>query len=368
MKRNRLLMAYQSSQQLSSWLISMAVMGVGCTKAHLSHNLLSPNNNDMSRKVHSFLIVFILCLIGVFPFKTLAAEYPEFQSSHFRRPFAVLGDTQQTSKREQVVLNRELNIRETQLILQYIGRENIDLLVHLGDAVFNGSSRKQWKKFDRLMKPIINMGIPVLLTLGNHEYLGANSQALKNVKKRFPQIKRKSWYKRIYLQLGLLFLNTNKEDLGREMWSEQTQWFKDELEHMRTDESISGILVFAHHPPFTNSEVTGDEKNVQEGFLKSFYESKKTLAFTTGHAHGYEHFFKKEKHFIVSAGGGGPRVKYLSSTQKRHQDLYRNEEGARPFNYLIIDQDDLRVTIAVKGFDKIDRQVRQIDRIEIPFP
>ena len=322
----------------------------------------------MSRKIHAILIDFILRLTAVFPFKTLAAEYPDFKSGHSRQAFAVLGDTQQTSKFEKVVLNRELNIRETQLILQCVGRENIGLLVHLGDAVFNASSRNQWKKFDRLMEPIINMNIPVLLTLGNHDYGGDNSQALKNVKNRFPQIERKSWYTRIFSQLGLLFVNTNKGELGREMWFEQIQWFKDELERMRTDESISGILVFAHHPPFTNSKVTGDAKHVQEGFLKSFYGSEKTLAFIAGHAHGYEYFFKKEKHFIVSGGGGGPRIKYLSSIQQRHQDLYRNEKDKRPFNYLIIDQDDLRVTITVKGFDKIDNQCRQIDRIEIPFP
>ena len=80
---------------------------------------------------------------------------------------------------------------------------------------------------------------------------------------------------------------------------------------MDADPKVRGVLVFTHHPPYTNSTVTKDESHVQQAFVGPFVAAKKTLALLSGHAHGYEHFIEQRKHFVVSGGGGGPATMKL---------------------------------------------------------
>jgi hypothetical protein len=67
------------------------------------------------------------------------------------------------------------------------------------------------------------------------------------------------------------------------------------LESFDEDQSIKGIIVFTHVPPYTNSPlhgVSGGDEKVREDFLLLFCSNKmkKTIAFISAHAHGYERF------------------------------------------------------------------------------
>lgn len=65
--------------------------------------------------------------------------------------------------------------------------------------------------------------------------------------------------------------------------------------------------------------------------------SSKTLAYISGHAHGYERFKVKECEgvmFIVSAGGGGPRPDKLG---KVYKDEFGMKRGKRPLHWLKVE-------------------------------
>ncbi len=99
--------------------------------------------------------------------------------------------------------------------------------------------------------------------------------------------------------------------------------------------------------------------------MPAYYSSKKALLFISGHAHTYEHFFIKGKTFIVSGGGGGPRVK-LKSGKDAHKDLY-NGESPRPFNYLLIKKGNNGIKITVKGLKRGDSKFFRMEEFKINF-
>ena len=86
----------------------------------------------------------------------------------------------------------------------------------------------------------------------------------------------------------------------------------------------------------------------------------------SGHAHTYEHFVKNGRHFVVSGGGGGPRVELLEGADRRHRDLYRGATP-RPFHYLVVLPDATGITVRVKGFTKVDRSLTVVDEFFVPF-
>src|SRR5437667_22394 len=78
--------------------------------------------------------------------------------------------------------------------------------------------------------------------------------------------------------LALVWLDSNKPELSKEQWEEQRAWYEQTLKLLDQDPGVRGVLTFDHHPPYTNSMVTGDEAFVQTDFLPAFYNSRKSLA------------------------------------------------------------------------------------------
>ena len=256
---------------------------------------------------------------------------------------------------EEKAMGREQNDLERDEIVDAIAAEHPAFLVHLGDMVDWGESKRAWNHFDKLIKPVLDAKIPIFPVLGNHDYFGSHkSIALANAYQRFPPLKESHWYLKSDEGLALIFLDSNMEKLGALRWSNQLAWLKKTMSDLNSDPSVRGIIFFNHHPAFTNSRVTGDEPVINQFFLPIFSSSKKTIAYITGHAHGYEHFMDAGKHFIISAGGGGPRVEYLTGSEARHKDLFTGP-APRPFNYLLVQPSDDNVVIRVKGFDKDQR-------------
>jgi hypothetical protein len=206
----------------------------------------------------------------------------------------------------------------------------------------------------------------VLPVVGNHDYWGSSAVAMNNLHARFPELGKSHWYAGRYKNLTLLWLDSNRKRLSSAAWKTQSQWLKDQLESADQDPATQAVLVFCHHPPFTNSQTTGDERDVQEAFLPAFLKSRKGVVMITGHAHAYEHFEHQGKTFIVSGGGGGPRVKLLQGKASRHHDLY-DAPSPRPFHYLLLRPGDAALDVEVKGFDKGEAGIRTIDRFAIGY-
>ena len=280
------------------------------------------------------------------------------------RPLVLVGDTQRTSLPE-TLLGREQNDAERAAILAAIVEEDPALLIILGDLVFDGGSRGHWYRFDELAQPIRETDLPVRMVLGNHEYwFGA---ALGNSYQRFPSLEESHWQVHLFRGLGLVLLDSNRSAMGGVRWQEQIDWYRRTLDQLDASEDVRGVIVLLHHSPYSNSTVTGDDSQVQSAFVPGFLGARKTLAMIGGHAHAYEHFVKSGKHYVVSGGGGGPRVTLLAGDERRHEDLY-DAPSPRPFHYLVVDPRDDGVVVLVKGFDKAQTEARELDAFVLPYP
>jgi Icc-related predicted phosphoesterase len=279
-------------------------------------------------------------------------------------PITIVGDLQRTTSWE-LMIGREQNELERQNIIKNIASENPAALILLGDMVSDGSDIKEWNYLERLLTPIKNENIPIIPVLGNHEYWGDNNTALYNAGKYFPIFRTSHWYIKRYGFLAFIILDSNKNDLPDYEWTKERNWFENSIKYYDSDSTVKGIVVCLHHPPYTNSIVTGDDINVQEAFVQPFLNSSKTLAMISGHAHTYERFEKKGKMFIVSGGGGGPRV-LLKTGLNENKDLV-NLPPIRPFNYLLLYLKSDGIEIITKGLNKDSSNFFTVEDFSIPF-
>jgi hypothetical protein len=277
---------------------------------------------------------------------------------------AVVGDLQETLWVERL-LRRERDEAAPARLIADLAREKPGLLVLLGDLVAVGSSQSDWRRLDALLAPVRAAGIPGLAVLGNHEYWGRTDAALRHAAARFPQLGRGRWYARMHGPLALVFLDSNRSALGEEAWAGQGRFLSDTLRALDGDARVKGIVVFDHHPPFTNSTTTPDEE-AAESFVGPFRGARKAIAFVSGHAHAYERFVEGGRTFVVSGGGGGPRVQLLEGERRRHLDLAPGG-SPRPFHYLLLEPGPSGVEVAVRGFPGGDAKVAVVDRFRLPY-
>lgn len=280
-------------------------------------------------------------------------------------PLAIVGDLQRTSL-EECLVGREVNDDATGRIVRDIASARPGLLVILGDMVFDGAASLHWQWFDHVMQPIRHAHIPVLPLLGNHEYYGPDRDARQQIAARFPRLAHTSYYASGYGRLGLVWLDSNAAALGQTVWLQQKNWLIATLAEFDANPAVRGVLVFLHHPPFTNSTVVDGDLAVRRDILPAFDASPKTLAMLSGHAHGYEHFVRAGKHFFVSAGGGGPRGSLHAARAGEPDDVFV-AAAPRPFNYLIIQQDDTGIRVETRGFSAGESNTRVLETTSLPF-
>lgn len=336
------------------------------------------SNNAKWKRWLRVLLGLVLCpvICGVFYLGTrrfpnpaqLPTEYRlQENSTEFPRPFLIIGDTQRSSLVEQWLMRREENVEASKRLLEEAAKEDAEFIVLVGDLVFDASSKHHWADFDRLLDPAHKSGKALLPVVGNHEYWGVNSWAQDSLNKRFPILKEKSWYRRDYGPVALLMLNSNFKELSPEQIKAQETWYELELDKIKIDKRIRGCLVFAHHPPYSNSWVVKGDREVEKRFVRPFRKAKKGMAFVSGHAHGYEHFKKLGKHFLVSAGGGGARFIRRPKDNRLHRDLYSGPDP-RPFHYIRVSLRSTGLRFEVKGFQKGDSSVSEVESFLVTFP
>lgn len=266
-----------------------------------------------------------------------------------QKKIAIVGDLQTTSTLE-FLMAREDNDAEREHIIHSIAAEEPGIVVLLGDMIYDGSDKSQWSDFKKLIKPIKRKKIPIYPVLGNHEYWGSNSSARQNVSEIFPLFKKSPWYSVVFDSLALIFLDSNSLEYPTKDWDMQRHWFEKTIKEYDEDPNILGIFIFLHHPPYTNSIVTGDEIAIQQAFVPAFTKSKKGLILFAGHAHTYEKFYIKDKYYIVSGGGGGPRV-LVKTGREYHHDLC-TVPSPRPFHYITMERNNNGIRFIVHAIDK----------------
>jgi hypothetical protein len=283
--------------------------------------------------------------------------------THAQRPLCVIGDTQRTSAAERL-FGREDNDAERRILLDALGKETLSALVLVGDMTSDGSSDEAWRYFDGLFAPLRAEAIPLLPALGNHDYQGSEAASRRHLTERFPWLGGSTWYTRQIGRLGLVWLDSNRADVGAR-WDEQGAWLERTLDELDAKSDVLGVLVFCHHPAYTRGGFVDDDPNVREAFLPKILTSTKTLALVSGHAHGYEHYVRAGKHFVVTAGGGGPRPDNLKAKSWPGVTDAFPGTTKRPLNYLLLAQDDGGIHVRVRGVD--GAAVRDIDRFDAPF-
>jgi hypothetical protein len=259
----------------------------------------------------------------------------------------VLGDTQRTTLPERLLLGREQNERARRALIERLAREERPaLVVHLGDLVCCGASEREWRYFDGLVAPLAALGIPIRPVLGNHDYWGPRARALRLARLRFPELAPHTFAALRQGALGLIWLDSNLTGAAA---AEQLRWFEATLDGYERDPELRGVLAFAHHPPFTNARRHSRPLPALASLLAPFCAAGKTLALLSGHVHGYERFQLRGKTFIVSGGGGGPRVSYRIGAAAPHPPAYTAADGRpRAFHYLVLQATADRLCFDVK--------------------
>ena len=277
---------------------------------------------------------------------------------------AVVGDLQRTAPILEFF--REENDRERASVVSEITKERPDLLLFAGDNVFGGGCEAQWRSFDSLTIALREAGIVAASAFGNHEYWLTRASADEHLFARFPLNARRHWFSLAMGPLRIVVLDSNKRRLGAK-WSEQLAWYARELDVFDRDATVRGVLLVVHHPPYTNSSVTGDEIHVQRAIVPRFESAEKTLAMLNGHVHSYERFLRKGKMYVVSGGGGGPRARLHTGSRRRHFDDCHEGPALRAFNFVLYTVTNDGLTAEVRGLAKGACEWATIDRFALTF-
>lgn len=277
----------------------------------------------------------------------------------------VVGDLQRTSLAEAWLLRREQNDAARRRILRAMADEpDVAGIVLLGDLVFDGSSCGEWARLDEELAPLRPHAM--LLVPGNHDYWGIDAQACARLHERFPSLARTSWRTVRWRDLAFVLLDTNPDVIGPEGWSAQRRWLRDEMAALRRDANVRGVVLATHHPPATNSTVTGDDDAAAE-LVELARETWEPMLVLSGHAHAYEHFVLGARHHVVSGGGGGPRVTLLEGEARRHADRF-DGPSLRPFHYLRLRTTPAGLRVEARGFRSGESAAEAFDAFVIPWP
>jgi 3',5'-cyclic AMP phosphodiesterase CpdA len=277
----------------------------------------------------------------------------------------VVGDTQRTSVIE---VGREKNDAERAKVLAAIAEAAPELLAFTGDMVFDGGAAGHWAEFDHLAEPVRARGVPAVFAFGNHEYWEGRAPAEANAFARFPLAAGRHWYAIAFGDVRLLLLDSNESRLSPDEWVAQRAWLETTLAACDADPRVRGVLVLLHHSPFNNSTLTGDEPAVQRDIVPAFERAKKTLALLGGHVHSYERFARNGKTYVVSGGGGGPRVELATGAARRHPDDLFDGPTMRDFHFTIYTATARGLEAEVRGLSKGASAFSTMDRFSLPFP
>jgi len=289
-------------------------------------------------------------ILGIF--SSASAPSLSLTPSDAEKTILVLSDTQAPLFWETLILPQHRNEEARQKIMELILSEPAPAAVfHLGDVVARGSEEEDWKPIDDFLARLRARSVPVYAAIGNHDYMISSAEGAARFKKRFPEFPQ-SWFSVRILPLAFIVLNSNFGELTRQARAEQQKFYEEQLAVLEKDAEVKGIVVCAHHPPYTNSKIVSRSIEVDRDFVPLFLKSRKAKLFLSGHSHAAEHFIREGKHFLVAGGGGGLLHPLYLGSDARYEDHFILRTERRWFHYL-------RLQVNEEGWNVTFRMLRQ---------
>lgn len=247
-----------------------------------------------------------------------------------------IGDLERTSAAGSVLLAQSTDNAAHQKIVMGVVEEKPSLLLLLGDQVADSGAPPEWAYFDALTRPLRDANILTLAVRGEHDYsLLDKVTAERECAARWPATTSRP---QLYTVGPVAFVgvDSNVDLLSNDAARDQQQKFVQALEKYDNDPAIKGVVVWAHHPPYSNSP-HGENEDMIAQYAEPFIAAKKTKLFLCGHVHSYERFVFADgaKMFVTSGGGGAPRRSVDVSESRRFRNDAAGPLGSvRPFNYM----------------------------------
>ncbi len=216
----------------------------------------------------------------------------------------LLADTQAPFRVEKVLYGDHRNEVATAKIFADIIQRKPAALLLLGDVVAAGYQESRWLKIDNWLDSLRKQDVQVTGLMGNHDLWISASKGEEAFRKRFPDMVSTGFVKLVD-SIAFVMLNSNFRQLSAQQMVYQDSFYRRTLVELDRDVAVKLVIVCCHHAPYSNSQVVGSNKQVQERFVQPFMLSVKAKLFVTGHAHDFEHFRIGGKDFLTIGGGGG---------------------------------------------------------------
>lgn len=260
---------------------------------------------------------------AIFSFKTLPDD--DFDG-HIR--FLLFSDSQEDSAATGKIV-RSAKAKVQELYGSDIS-ESINLIMHTGDIVSDGSNIAQWT--DQFFMPFtpLSANIPFLSVAGNHELEHFNyyNYVKYDEFSAFPSshpLFEKIWTYRMP-RILLIGMNSNVINQYGEV---QKQWLDATLASAENDKSIDFVFCFLHHPPVSELWGEGITAWVSEDVLGVLKKYSKVQQLSYGHTHAYEMGVIESAaenangDFRISCvgGGGGYRDRWGEYTNNDYPEI-----------------------------------------------
>jgi hypothetical protein len=300
------------------------------------------NQNHCNTRRISFHIVLLSLCINISTGFSQAAGDPH--------KIYFISDCQEPMKIEKMIFTTYRNEEATDSLFADIIRQRPLNLFMLGDLVSEGSNEKAWGPLDSLLKSLKQIHTSVYAIPGNHEYMG-KIMGMRMFTQRFNP----KWllgYDVTIDSVTMVMLNSNFTELDKKELSKQLTWYRSVMDSLDADPAVKAIIVCIHHAPYSNSEVVGSSKPVQDMLVPAFERSRKAKLFISGHSHNLEYFSDSiGKHFLVIGGGGGITQPLTPENKRKYHDLL--DQDTKPlYFYLVMEINAGYLKLSAKGFKR----------------
>jgi 3',5'-cyclic AMP phosphodiesterase CpdA len=233
--------------------------------------------------------------------------------------------------------------------------ESLDGVIVDGDCAYDDGQRGDYDTFARLLQPVREAGLPVHVTLGNHDDRGPFFEAFAEMRPEAPPVEGRhvgvadgravTW---VFLD-SLRYVNRVEGEFG----AAQLAWLEGFLAR-RAASDRPVVLVGHHYPQVTREDVIPGEKKIpiaglvdSEAFLGVVSRFPAAKAYVYGHSHDWK----------VTAGAGGFHLVNLPPTAYVFNP-------ARPSGWVRATVDGAGMTLELRALDVAHPEHGRATRLE----